>query len=383
MLCQTDSYQRKHRGNVIACEACDDGFVIQLAETIFYPEGGGQPADRGWIGGVPLQDVQKDGERILHYTQAPVPIGQADLELNWDVRFDYMQQHTGQHLLTAIILKTYGWKTVGFHISADWSTIELETSSIAEEQLREIEALVEAAILEDRPIRQRLVSSEQLEALAIRTRGIPDWVKGPIRLIDIDGYDINNCGGTHLRRTGELQLFSSLRTEKIKKNTRLYFVFGGRVRRMLQGYVKKERALNQIFSQADHVQIAAEWSRQRKESKREHKALRLELAQYRGKALAAAQGDVGVLVLSATSTFEDFHAILREALKVAPHKPYLIANPELFLVHLINEQHHAAHRVQILSLLDGKGGGRAPVIQGRYKAKEGILKVAEHLRGRL
>src|SRR5664280_1407985 len=169
-----------------------------LAETVLYPEGGGQPADRGWLGGVEVTDVQRREATIRHFLARPVEAGPVTVRLDWVRRFDHMQQHTGQHLLTAVAADRFGWPTTAFHLGE-----------------------------------RRDPELDVADPLAVRTRGLPASHQGDVRLVGIAGTDLNTCGGTHVRSTAEIEVIKLLGAEPMRGGTRLTFVAGGRVRARL------------------------------------------------------------------------------------------------------------------------------------------------------
>ncbi|HKJ02531.1 MAG TPA: alanyl-tRNA editing protein, partial [Longimicrobiales bacterium] len=200
-------------------------FVI-LADTILYPEGGGQPADGGTVGGVPVVDVRKTAGAIRHVLASPAPSGPVTVELDWTRRFDHMQQHTAQHLLTAVADQRFGWPTTAFHLGAHVSDIELGTPGIDAAELAELEEAVAAEIRAARPVTARRVSPEAYAALPVRSRGLPEGHTGDVRLVEIEGIDLNTCGGTHCASTAELEALKLLGTEPVRGGTRLFYAAG-------------------------------------------------------------------------------------------------------------------------------------------------------------
>ena len=146
-----DSYQESFRAKVVGADG--EGRRVFLDRTAFYPTSGGQPSDRGSINGVPVEDVIEDGERIVHVLTAPLKDFEIDGRIDWARRFDHMQQHTGQHLLSAVLGDLYGIETVSFHMGPELSTIDLACASMTPEQLRAAEAAANAIVQENRPVR--------------------------------------------------------------------------------------------------------------------------------------------------------------------------------------------------------------------------------------
>jgi Ser-tRNA(Ala) deacylase AlaX len=203
------------------------GFAITLSETLFYPEGGGQPADHGQIGGVAVIDVQRVDGVVVHRTEAPLPTGPTTQAVDPARRRDHAQQHSAQHLISALALRTFGRATVGFHLGALDATVDLD-GPLPPGGLEALRAATTAAIAADHPLRVIVVDAEELAARGARVRGLPPALRGPVRLIEIDGLDLNTCGGTHVDRTGALQLVQLFAPEPLRGGLRLRFRAGGR-----------------------------------------------------------------------------------------------------------------------------------------------------------
>jgi alanyl-tRNA synthetase len=222
-----------------------------LEDTILYPEGGGQPADRGTLNGVAVLDVQKKDGAIRHTLAAPVAAGPADLRLDWDRRFDHMQQHTGQHLLSAVAQDRFGWETTAFHLGPEISDVELAAPSLSPADLARLEDAVAAEIRAARPVVPRRVSLEEFRALPVRTRGLPEGFAGDVRLVEIAGVDLNTCGGTHLSSTAEIEVVALLAAESLRGGTRVLFAAGGRARRRMRRHEDRTAALRAALGAPD------------------------------------------------------------------------------------------------------------------------------------
>ena len=260
-----------------------------LADSILYPEGGGQPPDHGFLGAVAVIDVQKAGGEVRHYLAGPAAPGPARLRLQWPRRFDHMQQHTGQHLLSAVFLRELNAPTVSFHLGECVSTIDLAGGSIAHHSLERVERIANEIIAEDRGVSARTITRADAEAMlaAGELRKLPER-PGEIRLIEIDALDRNACGGTHVRSTGQIGGLLLRGTEKVSRGVRVEFVCGLRA-------VRAARADAAIISQATAALsvgppgIPAAVERLKAESKaslKDRQRLREELADYHAARLA-------------------------------------------------------------------------------------------------
>ena len=268
-------------------------FVI-LEDTVFYPEGGGQPFDLGTVNGVPVLDVQKREGEIRHYLGAAASEGPASLKLDWARRFDHMQQHTGQHLLTAVAQDRFQWATTAFHLGPGVCDIELDAPSLSPAEVDRLEEAVAAEIRARREVTARWVTHEGYGQEAVRSRGLPEGHGGDIRLVQIAGVDLNTCGGTHLRHTGEIEALKLLGTEGIRGGTRLFYVAGGRARKRLGLHEQRNAALRTLLGAPDEDLVPALQIKldQLLALERRSRKLEEELAGYQSAALAARPGPV-------------------------------------------------------------------------------------------
>lgn len=203
----------------------EDGTYVLLEETAFYPHGGGQPCDEGRINGVAVLDVISEDENVLHKVASPLGEGVVTCEVDWQRRFDHMQQHSGQHLLSAVCRDLYQAMTVSFHLGTDYATIDVEQPELSPLQLATIEREVNQQIYKNRVVSSYFVTEEELAKLPL--------VKQPkvtenIRIVEIQDVEYNACGGTHVSSTGEIGMIKLLKAEKQKGHTRIYFKCGYR-----------------------------------------------------------------------------------------------------------------------------------------------------------
>jgi alanyl-tRNA synthetase len=203
--------------------------AVVLDRTGFYPTGGGQPADSGSINGVPVLDVFKraDDAAVVHLLAAPLDADEAACALDWARRFDHMQHHTGQHILTQAFVQTAGAQTVGFHLSADSVTIDLDTPRLTDADAARAEDLANQIVWENRPVTARLIDPDAAEG--VRVRRMPGQLHTDgLRVIEVEGFDRTACGGTHVARTGEIGSIKVLRLTRRGDKTRVEFRCGAR-----------------------------------------------------------------------------------------------------------------------------------------------------------
>ena len=226
-----DSYTARFVARVISLEDVRGRPAVELEATYFYPEGGGQEADRGRIGERSVVDVQagEDG-RVWHFLSDPrsAPPGEHEAEIDWARRFDHMQQHTGQHILSAAFERELGAATLSSHLGVERSTLELDLRDADWRMVERIERAANSAVWDDLPVQRHWVDDEGVRRFALRK---PPKFSGRIRIIEIPGWDVSACGGTHTRRTGEVGVIKVVRWERVRGNVRFEFLCGGRALR--------------------------------------------------------------------------------------------------------------------------------------------------------
>jgi alanyl-tRNA synthetase len=208
--------------------------AVSLDRTAFYPTSGGQPFDTGRLGAAQvLETIDLDDGEIAHVVSAPLTEGaRIRGEIDWRRRFDHMQQHTGQHVLSAAFDRLLDVRTLSFHMSADVSTIDL-AREVSPEEIVRAEDEANRVVWEDRPVSVRFVSAEEAAALPLRKEPVR---QGPLRLIDVAGFDLSACGGTHVPSTGAIGIIAVTGWDRLRGGSRLSFVCGGRALRALRLY---------------------------------------------------------------------------------------------------------------------------------------------------
>ncbi|MBN1770188.1 MAG: alanyl-tRNA editing protein [Deltaproteobacteria bacterium] len=266
---------------------------VRLEATPFYPEGGGQPADRGTIEGVAVVDVRSRGAEVLHFLERPLPAGVAAVAvLDADRRFDHSQQHTAQHALTALLLERHGRRTTAFHLGETYAAIEIAGNVPSEQTLRGWEIELNAEVRRDPPVRTRWVEPEAMAELPVRSRGLPDGHTGPVRLVEIEGLDLNTCGGTHVVHLGQLQLVHLLDATPARGGVRVRFLAGNRVFRRLHEMLALEAGLKARLGTGpeEFSQVLEKWQTERQRLARRVRELEAERAETLGAELAAEPG---------------------------------------------------------------------------------------------
>jgi alanyl-tRNA synthetase len=280
-LYYTDSYLREFQARVV--ERSGDGRTVYLDRTLFYPASGGQPFDVGSIAGVAVVEVVEEEERIAHLLAAPLAAaGEVAGEIDWTRRFDHMQQHSGQHLLSAVFEELFGLHTVSFHLGAESATIDLEGGPVDARTVIEAERRANQLVSENRALDVRFEDASAVQGLRKASER-----EGTLRIVSIDGLDRSACGGTHVRTTGEIGPILLRKTEKIRQSVRVEFVCGGRAVRRARADFEAVAKIAQLFS-APLDEVAPMVAAQLEAAKAGEKArrkLELDLAAYQGKEL--------------------------------------------------------------------------------------------------
>ena len=230
---------------VTGCEAWKDNWAVTLDATAFYPEGGGQRGDTGTLNGIRVLDTREEGEKILHICEAALDVGtQVNGVLDWDARFRRMQNHTGEHMVSGVIHRRYGYHNVGFHMGSDLVTIDFD-GMIPPEALPEIEAEVNGLIWQDLPVKTWIPSPEELPNVFYRTKRALPW---PVRIVEIPGVDSCACCGVHVAMTGEIGLVKLISCVKFHQGVRLEMCCGADAMNRLNRIFEENRLVSQAFS---------------------------------------------------------------------------------------------------------------------------------------
>lgn len=223
-----DAYTTRFRATVLAAGEHRGRPAVTLPATYFYPESGGQEPDHGMLGGAPVTDVQVDDDGIVWHVLgegcAP-PSGEVEGEIDWARRFDHMQQHTGQHLLSAAFERVLAAPTLSSHLGEARSTIEVALADVGWEAVARAEEAANRVVWDDREVLRHWVDDEGVKRFALRK---PPAVSGRIRIVEVPGWDVSACGGTHVRRTGEVGPVKVVGWEKVRGNVRFEFLCGAR-----------------------------------------------------------------------------------------------------------------------------------------------------------
>ena len=238
-----DAHLQQFTAKVVSCEKTDKGYAVILDATAFYPEGGGQACDLGRLNGIAVLDVKEQGEDVVHFCEQPLT-GIVEGCIDWSRRFDLMQQHTGEHIVSGIVSRRFGYHNVGFHMGADVITIDFD-GMIPAEALAEIELEANRAVWQNLPVNCWIPSPEELPGVYYRSKRALPW---PVRIVEIPQVDSCACCGVHVGATGEVGVVKLFSCVKFHQGVRIEMACGRRALELLNAAYDQNRQVSQAFS---------------------------------------------------------------------------------------------------------------------------------------
>jgi alanyl-tRNA synthetase len=291
-----DPYEVEFTARVREVEPAGEGLqAVYLNRTFFYPESGGQPDDRGTLGGREVTAVSESEKGVRHLVKGELGKGdEVEGKIDWARRFDHMQQHSGQHLLSRVFLEGYKLTTVSFHLGEEICTIDLEGNAPSEERLDEAETRSNEIVCRNIPILCRIAGALEIETSTVPRSRLPDGVDR-VRIVEIEGFDSSTCCGTHVRSTGEIGIIKILGLEKVKGNARVEFICGARA---AKDYAVKHKLLSAIAAGfttgwREIPRIVGKLGDEGRELRKKNEELSRELAGFRATGLSTATGSAG------------------------------------------------------------------------------------------
>ncbi len=373
-LYENDSYIKNFKANIVDVKSDEDGSVLLVLDrTIFYPEGGGQPSDTGIIGNCRISHVFKKDKVIYHRAdKKPDTLNDVDCRIDWERRFDFMQQHCGQHILSAAFGNLYGCNTIGFHLGEKYVTIDIDIQSLSEDDAKRAENVSNDIVFQNLPVTCHYPSKDELSKYKLRKQ---PTVEDNIRIVEIEGFDFCPCGGTHPSRTGDVGLIKIRKWEKYKNSVRVEFVCGNRA---LKDYQWKNDFINKasnILSSKDEdvLENISKMSIELCSLKKETKSLKDTVLSYESSDLYSKGEDVGgVRIVKKLFEDKDFKDIISLSGKIANHDNAVAllglksdsARMVFSRSHDININIGELFK-EVLPIIGGKGGG------GKFSAQGG------------
>ena len=375
-LYYTDSHIHEFSARVLSCEKAKKGFAVVLDKTAFFPEGGGQPADTGIIGPAAVRDVQEQNGEIFHYTdQALTPGEEYACALDWEQRLCRMQNHSGEHIVSGITHKLYGFDNVGFHMGAECMTIDF-SGELSWEQLTEIETLANQAVRDDLPVKTCFPGPEALSQMEYRSKL---ELTHDVRIVEIPGTDRCACCAPHVKRTGEIGLIKLLSAERHRGGVRIELVCGMDALRECRLMQENVTAISGLLS-AKRARSAAAVERVLAEQARlkERVAeLSMALARLKAERFGYTEGNICIFdkVLDEVALRELVNLLMEKCGGMAGA---FSGSDETGYMYIIGSKNIdlRSHSREINAAINGKGGGTAEMIRGRASTSaENIQKI--------
>lgn len=369
-----DCYLQSFDARVI--EAADEGRRVYLDRTAFYPTSGGQLFDLGTLGGIAITEVIDEDDRIAHVLAAPFAAQSAHGEIDWNRRYDFMQQHTGQHLLSAVMEEMFGWKTVSVHMGAEGNTVDVDAASVTEDQLAQAERRCLEIVAQARPV---TITFEE-NATGLRKESART---GALRVVSIDGIDRSACGGTHVHSTSEIGLVLTGKTEKIRGITRIEFACGARALARARSDNQRLAAISRALTVAPEQAPAriASLIDQNKALDKERQRLATDIARREGQELYAATipDASGIRRARQDGPIDDATRTRAQAFTANSKAVFLAVstNPAAILLAASQDSGiHAGEKMKAaLAAAGGRGGGNAQLAQGSVPDATSLEKV--------
>jgi alanyl-tRNA synthetase len=362
-----NAYQTEFEAQVVEKLHREDQLVLILNQTCFYPESGGQPSDKGLINEVDVLQVREEEDKILHFLKSDVIEDRIQGKIDWVTRFDHMQQHSGQHILSQSFSELIGAETLSFHLGEKASSLEMNLRKISDETVREVERRANEIVFQDREIKSQFIREEEVHTVPLRR---PPKKSGVIRVIEVADYDHSACGGTHVRRTGEIGLIKILKWEKIRENIRFEFLCG---RRALEDYIQKNRILREVSNKLTAHERDIQSSVEKlfsdlKFQKKRNQSLKKIISGYEAQEIIRKSGQRIITEVFTEKTSEELKIL---ALNIIKRGDYIVffGLEEKGRVHLVfacSESFDIDLRqvIPLVSpLIKGKGGGSPSLIQ--------------------
>ena len=372
-LYYSDPFLKEFTAVVQSCEQDKNGWLVTLDRTAFYPEGGGQPADFGVLGDAAVTDVREKEGVILHRCDKALTVGEnVTGKIDWERRFDHMQQHSGEHMVSGIICARYGCDNVGFHLGKDLVTIDFN-HDIDPADLPEIEAQANAFIWSDTPIDIRFLEGEALKQAEYRSK---KFIPGLVRLVAFPGADCCACCGTHVNRAGQVGIVKLLSCQKFREGVRMELLCGKRAFDYLSGTWEQNLAVSRALS-AKPLQTAA--AVERLQGELESVKLRcatLETADCARKAAEYAdKGDV--LLLEGPMSADSVRRLCDAVLDKCGGRCAVFAGEDGNFKYAVGLREGDVRPLvkELNTALNGRGGGKPNFAQGSVAASEADIKV--------
>lgn len=367
-----DSYIKEFYADILNVVKKDGNIAVVLNRTAFYPEGGGQPSDTGLIGNCNVSYVYEEDGLIYHIiNKEPDCLENLRCSIDWDRRFDNMQQHCGQHILSAAFEKLLKGATVGFHLGSEYVSVDIAIDSLSPDDALKVETMANDIVFKNLPVRYHYPKPEELSNFPLRKA---PSVQDNIRIVEVDGFDFSPCGGTHPKLTGDIGLIKIIKWEKYKNSTRVEFLCG---KRALQNYYWKNNYINEISNILSSKDLEVldnikKCTAELNAAERQVKLLKDKVLSYEASELYSLSDTInGTKVVKQVFADRDFKEITSLAGKIAKNASVIALlglksqNAQMVFARSsdVNIKINDLFK-EVLPLINGKGGGNPQSAQG-------------------
>ena len=371
-LYYSDPYLKTFTARVLTCDPGKNGYLVTLDRSAFYPEGGGQPCDLGTLGQAKVLDVREKDGTVFHTVDTPVEIGSAlPGAIDWDRRFDHMQQHSGEHIVSGMLCARFACDNVGFHMGEDLVTIDYN-ADIPWDALLAVEAAANRYLWEDHPVDIRLHRGEELAAIDYRSKKA---IPGDVRIVTFPGADCCACCGTHVKTSAEVGLVKFLSVQKFRQGVRIELLCGGRAQRYLSRCWEQARATGQALSVKPEASYPAVEKLLSELSARKADAAQWQALAFQGIARSVA-GKGDVLLLQPPMEGTALRRLADAAAEQCGGLAAVFAGEDGRWSYALCRRGGdvSAETKAMNAALSGRGGGRGPLSQGSVQAAKAQIE---------
>ena len=367
-----DSFLREFSGTVLDCREDRGQWVVVLDKTAFYPEGGGQPADHGTLGGVKVIDVREKNGEVLHFCDGKVDIGAVvDGTIDWERRFDFMQQHSGEHIVSGILCGKFGCDNVGFHIGHELVTIDFNTE-LSTDNLIFVENAANQYIWGDHPIHIDYPSPAELDALEYRSKKA---LTGQVRIVSWPEADCCACCGTHVKSSGQVGMVKLISCQKFRDGVRIEMAAGGRALKWINQIAGQNTRVSQLLSAKPEETSMAVERLQRDVYVLRGRVSELEERDFIRKAEEFA-GKGNVLLIEGAMAGESLRKLCGMVQEKCSGRCAVFAGSEGAYQYAVGQDGVDLRKLakELNGKLNGRGGGKPEFVQGSVKASEDEIR---------
>ncbi len=369
-----DSYTKEFEAEVLSCKEIEDGYAVVLDQTAFFPEGGGQYADTGVLNDIPVYDVQEEDGIIIHYTKGPLKAGsKVTGSIHWEERFDKMQQHTGEHIVSGLVHGRFGYNNVGFHLADTYCTMDFD-GPITPQELTEIEEAANQAVWDNLTLKVLYPTKEEAKEMTYRSK---IEIEGQIRIVVIPGVDVCACCAPHVRQTGEVGLIKLVDRTNYKGGERITMLCG---RRALSDYQEKAASAKEISGmlcakESEISEAVARLKEEQGESKGKVVELSRKLLDYQAMAIPISEDVTAVFddTLTGNDPRELMNRLLERGAKICAVFAGSDADGYRYVIGSKTEDVRDLGK-QLNEAFSGRGGGKPQMIQGSLKGTENEIR---------